>query len=92
MQCGRVLQHINMLSLKTALILSRSSCLRGSALALVAGDEYIHSRCRERCGLRVCAAASTAAKPGMHGIALSTHAARDLLMSNSHCFLLLMLS
>ena len=85
-QCGRVLQHLSMLTLKTALILSRSSCRQGSALALVVGDEYIHSRCREHCGMRVCAAVSTAPKPGMHGIALSTQAARVLLIYIHACF------
>ena len=81
MQCGRVSQHVQMLTLKTALILSRSSSLQGSALKLLVHNDYPHIRCRERCHSRVYAAASTAAKPGMHGMTLSIQAAPGLLRS-----------
>ena len=81
MQGGRVSQHVQMLTLKTALILSRSSKFQGSALELVVHNDYPHIRCRKRCQSGVYAAASTAAKPGIHGTTLSIQAAPGLLRS-----------
>ena len=78
-QCGCVSQHNHMLTLKTVFILSRSSSLQGSALGLLVQNDYPHIGCRERCHWRVYGAASTAAKPGLHGVTLSIQAAPGLL-------------
>ena len=70
-QCENFSRHVQMLTLKTALILSRSSSLQGSALGPLVHNEYLHYRCRGRYHSGVSAAACTAAKPGMHGMTLS---------------------
>ena len=71
MQCGHCSRHVQMLTLKTALTLSRSSSLQGSALGPLVHNAYLHHRCTDRCHSGVYAAASTAAKPGMHSMTLS---------------------
>ena len=75
MQCGRVSKHVQMQTVKTALILSRTSSLEGSALGLLVHNDYPHIKCRHRRHSGVYAAASTTAKPGMHGMSLSIQAA-----------------
>jgi hypothetical protein len=74
-------QHVQMLTLKTALILTRSSSLQGSALGLLVSNDYLHVRCKNGFHSRVYAAASNAAKPDMHGTTLSIQAAPGLLSS-----------
>ena len=78
MHCGKLSQHVQMLTLKTALILSRSSSLQGSALGPLVHDDYLHIRCKSRCHMRVYAVSSAAAKPGMRGMTRSIQAAPDL--------------
>ena len=72
MQCGRVSKHVQMQTVKTALILSRTSSLQGSALGLLVHNDYPHIKCRERRHSGVYAGASTTAKPGMPGL-LKSH-------------------
>ena len=82
MQCGRVSKHVQMQTVKTALILSRTSSLRGSALGLLVHNDYPHIKCRDRRQSGVYATASTTAKPGMHGMTLGIQAAPGLLRSH----------
>ena len=81
MQCGYMSQHVQMLTLKTALIFSRSSSLQGSALGPLVHNGHLHIPCRDRCHPQVYAAVSTAAQSGMRGMTLSIQAAPGLLRS-----------